>query len=118
MALGLVWAAWHLVVYALGPPEVVAALFGTAEPLGAARIASFTLGCVAFRGLLTSLRDRADSLWPAAAGHAAGNLWMGLLLGGGAVRLVPDGPWATFPGPSGLGFLVLVGAAAGWLRPR
>ncbi|MEQ1571854.1 MAG: lycopene cyclase family protein, partial [Myxococcota bacterium] len=116
LGLGLVWAGWHLVVAALGPPEVVLGLFGTAGPLGAWRIGLFVAGCVAYRVLLTALRDRADAVWPAVAAHVTGNVLMGGLIASGWATLAPEGPWLLFPGPTGLPFLAATVAAAAWLR--
>lgn len=112
VGLGVVWAAWHLVVAAMAPPEVVRGLFGTADSLGAARIGLFVLGCVAYRVVLTALRDRADAVWPAVAAHATGNVILGGLIGSGWARLAPDGPWVAFPGPTGVPFLVAAAVAA------
>lgn len=102
--LGLVWAAWHLVVAGFAPPETVVGMFGTEHPFVPGRLISFVLAFVAFRFLLTTLRDRADNVWPAVAGHAFGNVLLGALLGSGWAKLVPDGPWVFFPGPAGSRF--------------
>jgi len=117
LALGLVWAAWHLVVAALAPPVTVGGMFGMGD-LTPARVTCFVLGVVVYRIVLTALRDRADALWPAAAAHATGNVVLGGALGSGALAFTPDGPWWAFPGPTGLPFLVGAAAIAVLLRRR
>ena len=105
LALGLLWSAWHLVVAGLAPPAIVVGMFGTDHPLEPARLASFIAGCVAFRHLITLLQRRSNNVWPAVAAHATGNVLLGALLGSGVARLDPEGPWAWFPGPTGLPFI-------------
>ena len=116
--LGALWAPWHLVVARFAPADQVLAMFGATAPLEEGRILAFVVGCVAYRALLTRLQDRADAIWPAVAGHVAGNVLAGGLFGSGLLRLVPDGPWAFFPGPTGLPFLIGTLAAVVWLDRR
>lgn len=118
LSLGVLWAAWHLVVAALAPPAVVLGMFGTEHPLAPARVVAFIVGCVAFRILVTALRDRSNNVWPAVAAHATGNVLLGALVGSGVARIDADGPWALFPGPTGLPFLLATAAAAALLLRR
>jgi len=111
--LGLVWAAWHLQVAALAPAQTAASLFPRGDPFAPGPLVGFIFGCVAYRFLLTELRDASRSPWPAVAAHATGNIALGGLLAAGALVLPPEGPWVTFPSVNGIVFPIgaLVAAA-------
>lgn len=115
IGLGVLWAAWHLVIAALAPAVIVTGMFG-AGPLSAPRMVCFVLGVVVYRVFLTALRDRADAWWPAAAAHVTGNVVLGGMIGSGAVMLTEDGPWWAFPGPTGVPFLLGAAALAAFAR--
>ena len=118
VGLGVVWACWHLVIATSAPAEVQLGMFGTDGPLGAPRVLAFVAGCVAYRVVLVALRDRADSVWPAVAAHAAGNVLLNAIIGSGWARLDPAASWVTFPGPTGLPFLAFTLAAVVGVRWR
>lgn len=113
--LGVVWACWHLVVAAFAPPEIATGMFPLGSPFSLL-LPGFVLGCVALRLLLTELRDRAWTVWAAAAGHAVGNVILGALLGSGTLSFAPDVGWWAFPGPTGIVFFALTMSAWGLLR--
>lgn len=102
-ALGLVWAAWHLV-----PTWLQIGLFPWMETAPPAMIAAFVLACLIYRELLTRLRERASTWWAAAAGHAAPNIVMAGLIAAGLGGFMGPDTWMFFPAPGGLAFPVLV----------
>jgi hypothetical protein len=112
-ALGAVWAAWHWNVAAWAPAPLREGMFPMGDPFAPALAASFVIGCIAFRWLLVEAWER-GGVWAAASGHVAGNLILGGLSAGGLLRLIPSGPWWSFPGPTGLGF-ALGAALLAWV---
>jgi hypothetical protein len=103
VALGLIWAAWHLV-----PTWLQIGLFPWMETAPPAMIVSFVLSCLLYRELLTLLRERALTWWAAAAGHAAPNIVMAGLIAAGLDGFTEPGTWMFFPAPGGLAFPGLV----------
>ncbi len=109
--LGLVWAAWHLV-----PTVLRVGLFPELEVAPPAMLGAFVVACLIYRELLTTLREFAGTWLAAAAGHAAPNILLAVLLAGGLGGLERPGVWPFFPAPGGLVFPVLALAALMALR--
>jgi len=108
LALGGIWALWHLV-----PVAFRIGLFPDLEAGPPAMIAAFIAACFIYRALLTRLCDRAGSWLGAAAGHAAPNIVMAGLIAGGLGGW--GGSWWAFPAPGGLIFLALAAGALVWV---
>ncbi|MCC7004275.1 MAG: hypothetical protein IT357_19125 [Gemmatimonadaceae bacterium] len=83
LALGTVWAAWHLI-----PVALHVGLFPYLEAAPPLMIAAFVASCLIYRELLTQLRERSNSWLGAAAGHAAPNIVLAGLIAAG-VTLPP-----------------------------
>jgi uncharacterized protein len=113
IALGLLWAAWHLV-----PVVLRAGLFPQLETAPPLMLAAFVAACLVYRELLTQLRERSATWLAAAAGHAAPNILLAGLMAAGLTGLDRPDPWPLFPAPGGLVFLVLAAAAVLALRRR
>ena len=111
IGLGVIWAAWHLVVAWFAPAAVVSGMFGREDPFQWGLIACFFVSCVVYRFVLVQLRDRANRVWPAVVGHAAPNMLFGALVGSGWAHFDPAVSWVTFPGPPGIPFLLAATAA-------
>lgn len=111
--LGLVWAAWHLV-----PTVLRVGLFPQLEAAPPLMIAAFVAACLAYRELLTMLRERAGTWLAAAAGHAAPNILLAGLMAAGVGLSDRPSDWPFFPAPGGLVFLALALAAVAALRVR
>lgn len=106
VALGLVWAVWHLI-----PVVLRVGMFPDLEAGPPVRLAVFVLACVAYRELLTRLQARAETWVAAALAHAGPNALVAALMAAGASGFhVPD-DWALYPAPGGIVFLGLVTAA-------
>ena len=109
LALGTVWAAWHLV-----PVALHVGLFPYLEAAPPLMIAAFIGSCLIYRELLTQLRERSNSWLGAAAGHAAPNIVLAGLIAAGTT--LPSGAtdWPFFPAPGGIVFpgLALVAVLA------
>lgn len=106
LALGLVWAAWHLV-----PVAMQVGLFPYLEAAPPLMIAAFIAACLIYRELLTVLRERSGSWLGAAAGHAVPNLLLAGLLATGVGLSDRTEDWPFFPAPGGLVFPLLALAA-------
>lgn len=102
VALGLVWAAWHLIPVALG-----VGMFPDLEGGPPVRLVSFVAACVAYRALLTGLQQRAGSWLAAAMAHAAPNAVFAALMAAGIGGFHAPSAWALYPAPGGLAFLAL-----------
>ena len=111
--LGLVWAAWHLV-----PTFLKVGLFPELEAASPLMLASFVVGCVIYRELLTRLVERSGSWLGAAAGHAAPNIMFAGFAASGLVFLMQPEGWPLYPAPGGVVFTGLALAAVWLLRRR
>ena len=107
IALGLVWAAWHLVpcVFRIG-------LFPPLEAASPAMLAAFVGACLIYRELLTTLRERAGTWLASAAGHAAPNILLSAAMAAGLGGFDhPGAAWPFYPAPGGLVFPFLAALA-------
>lgn len=113
LALGLVWALWHLV-----PAWFRIGMFPPLEAGPPAMLAAFVVSCLVYRELLTLLVERARSWWAAAVAHAAPNVMFAGLMSGGLVLQARPDAWPLFPAPGGLVFPVAAAVAVWALRRR
>ncbi|HXQ16062.1 MAG TPA: CPBP family glutamic-type intramembrane protease [Caulobacteraceae bacterium] len=111
VALGSVWAAWHLI-----PALLRVGLFPDLEKAPPAMLGAFVVSCLVYRELLTALRERARTWWAAAAGHAAPNILLAGLMTAGLGGFGRPGAWPFFPAPGGLVFPLVTLAAVLILR--
>jgi hypothetical protein len=107
-ALGLIWAAWHLV-----PVVLRIGMFPDLEAGPPARVVAFIAACLVYRELLTRLQQRAGSWLGAAAPHAAPNALLAGLMAAGLGGFQSPADWRLYPAPGGLVFLALAAVAAG-----
>ncbi|MFW5417857.1 CPBP family intramembrane metalloprotease [Nocardiopsis sp. CNT-189] len=111
LACGLVWGLWHTPMVLLGH------LYGRPGLTG---IAAMTALCVLAGALLSWLRLRSGTVWPAAVGHASLNhlaLTVGLLPAAAEPRTDPLDAAATgWPGWAVMAALIAAGAGAAALR--
>ncbi len=73
-------------------------------------IVVFVLACLAYRELLTILRERASTWLAAAAAHAAPNIVLAGLITAG-LGVFDAARWPLFPAPGGVVFLGLTAVA-------
>ena len=111
--LGVVWACWHLI-----PAHLNIGMFAVLATAPLVLTLSFIVCCVVFRELLTQLRERAQTWWAAAAGHAVPNMFLAGMTALGLTGLDRPHPWWLLPAPGGLVFLGLATAAAVALSRR
>lgn len=110
LILGLVWAAWHLI-----PTLLKVGLFPDLETAPPLMLAAFVLSCLIYRELLSRLRERAQTWWAAAAGHAAPNMMIAGAIAAGLGGFDLSRGWWWFPAPGGLVFPALALLAVLWL---
>lgn len=111
--LGVVWAAWHVI-----PSWAHIGLFPQLETGPPAMIAMFVVSAVIYRELLTLMRERAQTWWAAAAGHAAPNIALTAAVCIGLSGLQRPSPWLLFPAPGGVVFALLALAAVLVIRRK
>lgn len=113
VALGLLWAGWHLV-----PVALRVGLFPQLEAAPPAMIGAFVVACLLYRALLTELRDAAGTWWAAAVGHAAPNVLLAGAMAAGLGGFDAPADWVWFPAPGGLVFPLATAAALRFVRVR
>lgn len=113
LILGLVWAAWHLV-----PTFFKVGLFPELEAAPPLMLVAFVIACVIYRELLTRFVDRSHTWLAAAAGHAAPNVALTVLVTYGLVILDKPQAWPLFPAPGGVVFVALALAAVWVMRSK
>jgi membrane protease YdiL (CAAX protease family) len=105
VVIGLVWAAWHA-------PVIAFTTYNSGAPL-AFNLACYTLMCVALSFVLSWLRLRSDSVWPAVLLHTTHNAFIAELLTPLTGRTAAT-PWLLEEWGAGLPLTTAVAAVLAW----